>query len=261
MNDSDKVTKIETKDFNSQMQDLIALADEIIKVLQKIKNQADIDQKENAENGRYEFAYLKYYLAEVSSLLNLSIYLLQHNIFRKYTYFPARLIMEIVLQLEHVYSVKKRKGSDGVRRLFFKDIAISAKSSLALPGEKGRDKISNHLKFLDIASRILRLDFKTEDVSEKSNRDIKSLCNKSHIVIKNCTGNDLYNFYEILSESSHANVVSIGASNHENDEIGALGIFEISLELSIRFCEMIINESNYKQLESDLRNLKQVAGI
>jgi|SRR3989344_2732789 len=252
---------METKDSNSQMQDLIALADEITKVLQKIKNQTDLDQNENAENGHYEFAYVKYYLAEMSSLLNFSAYLLEHNTFRKYIYFPTRLIMEIILQLEHVYSVKKRKGANGVRRLFFKDIAISGKSSLALPGEGGKDKISSHLSFLNIASKILRLDFKTDDVSAKSNRDIKSLCDKSNIVIKKCTGSDLYSFYEILSESSHANVVNIGVSNSVNDEIGAMGIFEIGIELLIRFCEMVINESNYKQLEDDLRNLKRVAGI
>lgn len=246
---------------NSKKQDLIILTSEILKILQKIKDQNSSSKKENAENGRMEFAYVEYYLAEISSLLNLSVYLLGHDAFRKYTYFPARLVMEIVLQLEHVYSVKKKKGLNGVKRLFFKDIAISAKSSLAWPGEKGKDKMSKHLSFLDIASKILRLDFKTEDISAKSNRDMKSLCGKSNIVIKNCTGSDLYSFYEILSESSHANVVSIGASNHENDEVGALEIFTISLELTIRFCEMVIKESDYKQFEGDLKNLKQTAGI
>lgn len=254
-------TAMATQNFSSRMQALTTLTNEIIKVLQKIKNQTDLDQKENAENGHYEFAYVKYYLEEVSSLLNLSVYLLEHHTFRKYAYFPARLIMEIVLQLEHVYSVKKKKGLDAVRRLFFKDITISAKSSLALPGEGDKDKISNNLNFLDIASKILRLDFKTENVSAKSNRDIRSLCYKSNIVIKNYTGSKLYSFYEILSESSHANVISIGASKHENDEVGALGIFEISLELAIRFCEMIINESKYVELKDDLSNLKQTAGI
>src|SRR3989344_9178475 len=149
---------MENKDFNSRTQDLIVLTDEIIKLLQKIKNHVDIDQKENAENGRYEFAYVKYYLAEILSLLNLSIYLLKHDIFRKYVYFPARLIMEIVLQLEHVYSVKNKKGLNSVRRTFFKDIAISAKSSLALPGEGSKNVIKNHLSFLDVASKILRID-------------------------------------------------------------------------------------------------------
>ena len=252
---------METKDSNSQMQDLIALADEITKVLQKIKNQTDLDQNENAENGHYEFAYVKYYLAEMSSLLNFSAYLLEHNTFRKYIYFPTRLIMEIILQLEHVYSVKKRKGANGVRRLFFKDIAISGKSSLALPGEGGKDKISSHLSFLNIASKILRLDFKTDDVSAKSNRDIKSLCDKSNIVIKKFTGSDLYSFYEILSESSHANVVNIGTSNSVNDEIGAMDIFEIGIELTIRFCEMIISESKYGQLQTDVTRIKGIAGI
>lgn len=252
---------MDNQSLSLRKQGLIALAGEIQKVLQKIKNQNGLDKKENAENGRMDFAYVEYYLAEISSLLNLSVYLLEHSSFKKYTYFPARLIMEIVLQSEHVYSVKKKKGLDGVRRMFFKDIAISAKSSLALPGEKGKDKISSHLSFLNIASKILRLDFKTEDVSAKSNRDIKSLCDKSHIVIKNCTGSGLYSFYEILSESSHANVVSIGASDYVNDEEGALGIFEISLELAIRFCEMVINESKYKQIEDDLSNLIRIAGI
>jgi hypothetical protein len=252
---------MENQDFNSRTQDLIVLTDEIIKLLQKIKNQVDIDQKENAENGRYEFAYVKYYLAEILSLLNLSIYLLKHDIFRKYTYFPARLIMEIVLQQEHVYSVKNKDGLDEVRRLFFKDIATSAKSSLAWPGDGGKEKIRNHLNLLNIASKILKLDFNTDDVSAKSKQNIKTLCDKSCIVVKKFTGNELYSFYEILSESSHANVVSIGASNHENDDIGVLGIFEISIELAIRFCEMIINESKYEQLQVDVRNIKRIAGV
>lgn len=252
---------METKNFNSQMDALIVLSDEIIKVLQKIKNQSDLDQKENAENGRYEFAYAKYYLAEVSSLLNLSVYLLRHDTFRKYTYFPARLVMEIVLQLEHVYSVKNKKGLGAVQRMFFKDIAISAKSSLALPGEGGKNKITNQLGLLDIASKVLKLDFNTNNVSEKSNRDIKPLCDKSCIIVKKCTGSELYNFYKILSESSHANVVNIGASDSLNDEVGALGIFEISLELAIRFCEMVINESKYEVLQADVRNIKRIAGI
>ena len=252
---------METKDFNSQMKNLIALADEIIKVLQKIKSKTNLEKKENAENGRMEFAYVQYYLAEISSLLNLSVYLLKHDIFIKYTYFPARLIMEIVLQIEHIYSVKNKKGLNGVRRLFFKDIATSTKSSLALPGDGGKEKLSGHLTFLNIASKILKLDFSADDVSAKSNRSIKSLCDKSHIVVKNLTGSELYSFYEILSEASHANVVSIGASNHENNKVGALGIFEISLELSIRFCEVVISESKYVLLKTDVNRLKQVAGI
>ena len=252
---------METNDLNSRMQSLFALTNEIIKVLQKIKSQNDVKKKENAENGRMEFAYVKYYLAEVSSLLNLSVYLVEHMTFRKYAYFPARLIMEIVLQLEHVYSIKEKKGLNGVRRLFFKDIAISAKSSLALPGEGGKEKLSGHLTFLNIASKILKLDFSTDDVSAKSKRDIKSLCDKSHIVVKNLTGSELYSFYEMFSEAYHANVVSVGASDYVNDGEGALGIFEISLELAIRFCEIVIRECGYSQLESDLKNLKSVAGI
>ncbi len=252
---------MEDQDFNSRMQGLTTLADEILKVMQKIKIQNDLNKKENTENGRMEFAYVEYYLAEVSSLLNLSIYLLRHGTFRKYTYFSARLIMEIVLQLEYVYSVKNKKGLDGVRRLFFKDITISAKSALTWPGDGGKTKIKNHLSLLNITSKILKLDFNTSDVSPKSNRNIKSLCDKSSIVIKKSTGRDLYSFYELLSESSHANVVSIGASNHKNDETGALGIFEISLELAIHFCKMVINEAKYEMLDGDLSNLKTIAGI
>ncbi len=256
-----KLSNTLTIKYNPRKQELIALAVEIGKVLEKIETQNSLSKKEDAENGRMEFAYVEYYLAEISSLLNLSIYLLEHGTFRKYTYFPTRLIMEIVLQLEHVYSVKKKKGLGGVHRLFFKDIAISAKSSLALPGVGDKDRIRNHVSFLDIASNILRLDFKTDDVSAKSNRNIKSLCDKSGVIIKNCTGSDLYSFYEVLSESSHANVVSIGASNHGNDEVEALLIFEISIELSIRFCEMVINESKYEMLQDDSNNLKTIAGI
>ncbi len=254
-------TSFAEKDYDIHLRNLIVFTEEIIKVLQKLKIQLDLDQKENAENGYYEFAYAKYYLNEVSSLLSLSVYLQKHHTFRKYTYFSARLIMEIVLQLEHVYSIKHAKGLNDVRRLFFKDIAISAKSSLSKPGDSGKSKIRSHLSFLDIASKILRLDFNSDDVSAKSRRDIKMLCDKSRIVVKQWTGSNLYSFYEILSESSHANVVNIGASDIENDKVGALGIFEIGIELVIRFCEMVVNESKYEQFEVDISNLKKIGGI
>ena len=52
---------MKTQDFNSRMRGLIILVGEIMKVLEKIKNQTDLGQKENAENGHYEFAYVKYY--------------------------------------------------------------------------------------------------------------------------------------------------------------------------------------------------------
>ena len=42
---------------------------------------------------------------------------------------------------------------------------------------------------------------------------------------------------------------------------GALNIFEISIELGIRFCEIIINESKYEQLVDDVKNIKRIAGI
>lgn len=252
---------METKNSNSRMQNLITLTDEIMKVLQKVKNQTDLDQKGNAEYGRWEFAYVKYYLVEMSSLLNLSLCLLKHDIFRKYSYFPARLIMQIVLQLEHVYSVKNNKGPRGVHRLFLKDITASAKSTLALPGDGGKNKIKYQLDFLDIVSKILKLDFNTGDVSEKSNRNIKSLCDNSCIIIKRCTGSELYNFYSALSEPHHANIASIGASNFLNNKVGALAIFEISIEFAIRFCEMIVNESKYGQLDPDIKNIKRIAGI
>lgn len=252
---------MENKDLNLQKQNLITLTNEIIKVLQKIKGQTDLDKKENAENGLWEFAYVEYYLIEILHLLNLSIYLLEHDVYRKYTHFPARMIMEIVLQLEHVYSVKNKKGLNGVRRLFLKDITTGAKSSLSMPGDNGKSKIKNTLNLLDITSKILKLDFNTNYVSDKSNRNIKTLCEKSCIYLKQYTGSGLYSFYEILSESSHSNVVNIGASNHSNEEIGSIYTFEISIELSIRFCEIVICESKYEQLKSDLNNIKRIAGI
>jgi hypothetical protein len=252
---------MEKKDLESRKENLISLATEIDQVIEKIKALNDADKTDNAKNGRMEFAYVKYYLAEVSLLLHLSLYLLEHEKFSKYIYSPTRLIMEIVLQLEHVYSVKEKKGLDAVRRLFFKDIAISAKSTLSMPGEGGKGVIKKQINLLDIASKILKLDFKTDDVSAKSSRDIKSLCDKSNVVIKKCTGSDLYSFYELLSESSHANVVSIGASNHKSDEVGTLGIFELTLELTIRFCEIIIIESEYEQLEDGLGRLKKILGV
>ena len=86
--------------------------------------------------------------------------------------------MEIVLQLEHVYSVKNNKGLDEVRRLFFKDIVTSAKSSLAWSGDGGKEKIRNHLSLLNIASKILKLDFNTNDVSAKSKRNIGNCRNE-----------------------------------------------------------------------------------
>mgnify|MGYP001566810762 CR=1 FL=1 len=245
----------------SRKEALIVFTQEIVIVLGEIEQQADVDHRQNASDGRMEFVYVQYYLVEIRNLLDLSMYLLTHNTFRKYTHFPIRQIMEIVLYLEDMYSIKKEEGLDGVRRLFFRDIASVAKSQLELPGEGGKEKIRNQLGLLDVASKILNLDFKTENVSSKSRRNIKNLCEKSTVIVKKCTGGELYNFYSILSEPSHANVVNIGASNSTNDETEALMIFEIGIELTLRFCEMIVRESGYVKIVPDIENLKRTAGI
>lgn len=242
-------------------QALTDLTNKIIDFLNKIKNEFNLDKNKNAKNGYWEFAYAEYYLVEISSLLSLSIYLLKNEIFQKYIDFPTRLIMEIVLQMEHIYSIKNSKGLDSVRRLFFKDMAISAKSTLSWPGDKGKQKITDQLNLLNIGAKILKLDFNTNDVSEKSKRDIKPLCNKSQLTVKKITGSGLYCFYELLSGSHHSNVVNIGANNQYSDKTGSLGIFEIGIELAIRFCEMVTKESQYAHLNPDLDDIKQIAGV
>lgn len=252
---------MESIDINARISTLVPFARDVDALLKKIDAQNDKDKKENAENGRMDFAYAEYYLAEISSLLNLSINLMEHESYRKYAYFPARQIMEIVLQQEHVYSVKAKKGPNGVMRMFFKDISKSAKSAIEWPGEKGKNTLKKHLTLLDVASKILRLDFRTEDVSAKSNRDVKSLCEKSQIVLKNCTGNDLYSYYEVLSEASHSNVVTIGAGSHSDNSYEAIIFFEISIELAIRFCDMVVKEGKYAQFEPDIRKLKKIGEI
>jgi hypothetical protein len=246
---------------DTHKQNLIALATEVRVVLQKILSRTNANKSENAQNGNYQFAYAEYYLVEVSNLVDFSIFLMSHDTFRKYVHFPTRLIMEIVLEMEHVYSVRTKKGANAVQRLFFKDIAIAAKSTLAKPGEGSKEIIRNHLGFLDIASKLLKLDFDTSNVSEKSNRQIKSLCDKSQIVVKEWTGSQLYSFYEILSEHSHANVVNVGASSSLNDKVGSIHFFEIAIELAIRLGEIIVKESNFRELEGDIQNLKRIGGI
>lgn len=238
---------------------LIRLAAETVKVLRKIEQKASATQSVNASNGRMEFAYVRYYLPEACNLLDLSVFLLTHEAYRKYVYFPARQMMEIVLYLEDVYQLKKEKGTNEVRRLLFKDMAKAVKSMLELPGEKGKETLKKQLMGLNIASKILNLDFNTDSVSPKFKRDVKRLCKKSKTVLKNTTGVGLYDFYSVLSESLHANVVNVGESNHEKDDTEALMIFEISIELAIRLSEMIVSESNYIEITPDVETLKRVA--
>lgn len=249
------------KDFNTHLQALFSLTNEVIQILRKIETRATLDKKNNAGNGYWEFAYLEYYLKEIVSLLELSKHLQAHDSFRKYVHFPARLIMEIVLQMEHVYYVKNKKGQKAVNCLLLKDLTKSGKASLGKPGDGGKNIIKNYIGLFDIAAKILRLDFISSNVSEKSNRDIKSLCKKSCIIVKKCEGDDLYHFYETFSELSHANIADIGANNHSSEDIRELTILEIIIELAIRFSEMVVRESNYMQMDSDIQNLKRIAGI
>jgi hypothetical protein len=237
------------------------LTEKVLKTLREIDALNKKDHKENSKNGRMDFAYAEYYIEELVQLLNFSIYVLEHNEFRKYIHFPIRLIMEILLQMEHVYSVKKKKGLKGVQRLMFKDITSSSKRALALPGDKGGGKIKTYLRLLNFASRILKLDFLTDHVSELSDTNIKSLCEKSTLVIKKTTGADLHHFYSALSESSHANFATIGASNVGDINGQAFETYEIGIELAIRFCEMVITESKYTKLDEDIKELKRLAGI
>jgi len=248
-------------DFNTHMKTLFSLTNEVIKILRKIESQAILDKKDNAENGYWEFAYLEYYLKEIVSLLELSMHLQAHDSFRKYMHFPARMIMEIVLQMEHVYCVKNKKGQKAVKRLLLKDITKSGKASLGRPGDGGNDTIKNYMGLFDIAGKILHLDFISSNVSERSNRNIKTLCGKSHIIVKKCTGDGLYHFYEAFSELLHANIADIGANQHSSEDIRELNIFEVSIELAIRFSEMVVKESNYTQMNYDIQNLKRISGI
>lgn len=249
------------KDFNIHMRALFSLTNEVIRILRKIETQAILDKKGNAENGHWEFAYLEYYLKEIVSLLELSMHLQAHDSFRKYMHFPARLIMEILLQMEHIYWVKNKKGQKAVKRLLLKDMTKSGKASLGWPGDGGKDTIKNYMGLFDIAAKILRLDFTSSDVSEKSNRNIKTLCGKSCIVVKKHAGDDLYHFYEAFSELSHANIAGIGANQHSSEDIRELEIFEVSIELAIRFSEMVVKESNYTQMDYDIQNLKRISGV
>lgn len=248
-------------DFNTHLKALLSLTNNTVGVLRKIETQANVDKKNNAKNGYWEFAYLEYYLKEVISLLEFSIYLQTHNSFRKYVHFPARQIMEIVLQMEHIYFVKNKKGQKAVKRILLKDLTKSGKASLGKPGDGGKDTIKSYISLFDIASKILRLDFMSSNVSEKSNRSIKSLCEKSCIIVKKCTGDDLYHFYEAFSELSHANIADIAVNNHSGEDIRELSILEISIEFAIRFSEMAVKESNYTQMNSDMHNLKRTFGI
>ena len=77
------------KDFHAHMGDLFSLTDEIIQVCRKIESLATLDKQSNAENGKWEFAYVEYYLKEIVSLLELSIYLQSHESFRKIYALPS----------------------------------------------------------------------------------------------------------------------------------------------------------------------------
>ncbi|KXJ97939.1 MAG: hypothetical protein UZ19_OD1000842 [Parcubacteria bacterium OLB19] len=244
--------------YDTHKEILISLTKDVYALLKKIDSHISEEYKENSENGRMEFAYVKYYSAELQDLLNLTVYLLQHDIARKYTYFPTRLIMEIVLHQENIYSVIKKEGSTEIKKMLFKDLAMSAKKSLEQPGEEGRDVLQKQLLNLDIASRLLKLDFKSEDVTTKSKNIIKQLCENSNLTIKGSSGSSLYDYYALFSETSHANMVALGAHSIGSSDAVALADLEISLEFTMQFCEMVARECNYLDVKLDTENLKLV---
>ena len=218
-------------------------------------------EKHKREGSNIEFAYVEHFHNEIIGLSKLFQYLLKNEENRKYVFFPVRASIEVLLTLEHVLELSKQ-GGDKVLSLLSKDMAQSVAALDEASPTDPSHKMHSTIRMMGVANKIIKTDFDLEKI--KSNTkvfpDIRSLCNKSNLSLKDLKGGDIYHIYKMYSESNHLRLTNHHSiSNDANLDCWALEYF---IEIYIRFYELILNTGIFPtHFVEKLNSIKNQAGI
>ena len=214
------------------------------------------------QGGSIEYVYVQHYYNEIHGLSQFFQYLLRDNGNRRYTFFAVRAAMEILLQLEYVFRLKKL-GDDKVFVLLSKDVAQSVAATNAAAPPDPNHSIHAVVRKFDDANKILKTSFDLNVVKSNTKPfpDIHSLCEKSAVTIKNYRGIDIYHLYVMYSEPNHVRLISHNTTSRDNDYKTCLAL-EIFIEIYVRFYELILKTNGFPiGFSKELKSIKDILGL
>ncbi|MFA5737136.1 MAG: hypothetical protein WCX70_02880 [Candidatus Paceibacterota bacterium] len=252
----DQSTQKKISSFTTTLQKIDNFSDEFLLEIKKIVD----DHKVNG--GHLEYVYVQHFQKEIVGLSNLFQYLLKDDKNQKYTFFAVRGSFEVLLYLEYVLRLKD-EDDNKILELFSKDMAQSASAlNDAIPTDK--DHLMNKtIGKIAIVNKILETDFNLEKIKSNTRPfpDIRSLCNKSSLKIKDSAGSDMYHLYSMYSESNH---LRLGSQHAITEDISILTLFAIEyfLEIYIKFYQLLLDTNIYSdEYRNKLNEIKTSIGL
>lgn len=224
--------------------------------IQNIKN------KHKTKGGHIEYAYIGHFHDEIIGLSKLFQYLLENKTNKKYVFFPVRASIEILLYSEYVFNIAKLDDKQ-VLSLLSKDMAQSVASINSAAPADNNHPMHVTIKKIAIVNKLLKTNFDLTKI--KSNTrvfpNIRTLCEQSHLNLKDSYGADIYHIYAMYSESNHLRLGSPYSTSNDidNDICWALEYF---IEIYIKFYEQILNTDMFsEEYTKDLNLIKQSLGL
>lgn len=214
------------------------------------------------EGGNLEYVYVEHFHNEIRGLSKLFQYLLQNNENKKYIFFPVRASIEVLLYLEYVLGLAK-SDKNKILKLLSTDLAQSATAINEAASTDEGHPIYLTLNRIDMANKILKTGFDLSRVKSNTKPfpDMRSLCDKSQLSLKDSQGSDIYHLYRAYSESNHLRLGNEYSISKDID-VDICWALEYFIEIYIKFYEQIINFGSFPdEFRGKLAFIKKSLGI
>jgi len=205
----------------------------------------NIVERHKKEGGNLEYVYVEHFHNEIKGLSRLFQYLLQNDENKKYVFFPVRASIEVMLYLEYVLKLAKIDGNK-ILKLLSTDLAQSATATNEAASTGNEHPIYSTLNKIDMANKILKTGFDLSRVKSNTKPfpNVRSLCDKSQLSLKDSQGSDIYHLYRAYSESNHLRLGNEYSISKDID-IDICWALEYFIEIYIKFYEQIINFGSF----------------
>ena len=196
-------------------------ADNASKLVQKIKDVdefarnlskvfEDISTQHKVSGGYIEYAYLEHFLDESIDVSSLFQHLFSNQNTKRFLAIPNRMMFETILKVEYLIRVKNEGDDNVILSLLSKDMAAMMSSLDEAVGNSENNQAKSTLIKMNIANKILKTDFDLDKIkpNTKTFPNIKDLCERSHICIKDYCGERLWHYYVMWSWDNHSRIGS-----------------------------------------------------
>lgn len=170
----------------------------------------EISNKHKANGGYLEYAYLEHFLEESLDISLLFQHLFTNEGTRRFLAIPNRMMFETILKVEYLIRVKNEGDDNVILSLLSKDMAAMMSSLDEAVGNSENNQAKSTLIKMNIANKILKTDFDLDKIkpNTKTFPNIKDLCERSHICIKDYCGERLWHYYVMWSWDNHSRIGS-----------------------------------------------------